>query len=434
MKPIDIPAIRGYMGSIVYYTATFTFKQIAERVNRVNEELHTSASLRDQIQRSLTSNYVSIKNYILTQKEHFFNALVLAVYDGDPTWNELELDFKGNDYYSMGFLRLNGEEIIFPVDGQHRVEGIKEAIKENPELADEAITVILIGHHNDKEGKEKTRRIFSTLNRYAKPVKPGDIIALDEDDTVAIVTRNLLESYSLFMNDNIKVGLRGSRALSDNDTKSFTSLLTLYETNKIIYTYYKSRSNKQGKLYNSTKITELLKFRPEQEELDDFEKYLIEFWDLFCNIFPGMQEYRNATANPDAASRYRNKENGGLLYFRPVALPKLVKSILETCFRTKVSLDVCMQEYSHVDMVISNDVWTDILWNPTKRTMITSNKAIISSMLMFIYDENLFTTKELNNFKRSYAKAIGIDLSLIDNRLLQLKSAALRSCDDLDAQ
>ena len=33
MEQIDIPAIRGYIGTLVYYTATFTFKQIAERVN-----------------------------------------------------------------------------------------------------------------------------------------------------------------------------------------------------------------------------------------------------------------------------------------------------------------------------------------------------------------------------------------------------------------
>ena len=101
MKPIDIPAIRGCMGSLIYYTATFTFKQISDRVIPVNEELHTSKSLRDQIQRSLTKNFISIRDYILTQKEHFFNALVLAIYDGDPTWNELELELNGNDYYSM---------------------------------------------------------------------------------------------------------------------------------------------------------------------------------------------------------------------------------------------------------------------------------------------------------------------------------------------
>lgn len=420
MKPIDIPAIRGCMGSIIYYTASFTFKQIAERVRPVNEELHTSTSLRDQIQRSLTSNYVSIKNYILTQKEHFFNALVLAVYDGDPTWNELELDFKGTDYYSMGFLRLNGEEKIFPVDGQHRIEGIKEAIKENPELEEEAITVILIGHHNDKGGKEKTRRIFSTLNRYAKPVKPGDIIALDEDDTVAIVTRNLLETYPLFMNDNVKADLKSSKALSDSDTKSFTSLLTLYETNRIIYTYYKSRSNKQGKLYNSTKIAELLKFRPEQEELDDFEMYLIEFWDLFCNIFPGMQEYRNAIT--DSAFRYRNKENGGLLYFRPVALPRLVKAICETCFRTGESIENCMHRYSKLEMVISHYPWADILWDTRKKTVVTSNKSLITSMLIYMYDFRILSGKEIDSLKKSFSKAVGVDINMIDEKLASLKS------------
>lgn len=423
MTPIDIPAIRGYMGSIVYYTATFSFKQIAERVNPVNEELHTSVSLRDQIQRSLTNNYVSIKNYILTQKEHFFNALVLAIYDGDPTWNELELDFKGNDYYSMGFLRLNGEERIFPVDGQHRVEGIKEAIKENPELEDENITVVFIGHHNDKEGMEKTRRIFSTLNRYAKPVKPGDIIALDEDDTVAIVTRNMLETYPLFMNDNIKADQKGSKALSDNDAKSFTSLLTLYDTNKIVYTYYRTTKDIQKKLYNSTKIAEFLKYRPEQEELDCFENHLRNFWDLFCNYFPGMKDYLDASAEKTAALKYRNKANGGLLYFRAVALPKLVKAILETCHRTKVSLETCIQRYSHIDMVISNDIWVDILWDSRKQTMITSNKGLIASMLIYLYDENIFTPKELSSFKKSYAKALGTDTNQIEEKLTFLKAS-----------
>lgn len=416
MKPIDIPAIRGCMGSLIYYTATFTFKQIAERVKPVNEELHTSKSLRDQIQRSLTKNFISIRDYILTQKEHFFNALVLAIYDGDPTWNELELEFNGNDYYSMGFLRLNGEEKIFPVDGQHRVEGIKEAIKNNPELEDEDITVIFIGHHNDKEGKEKTRRIFSTLNRYAKPVKPGDIIALDEDDTVAIVTRNLLESYPLFLNDNVKADLKGSKALSDNDTKSFTSLLTLYDTNRIIYTYYKSRNNSQGKLYSSTKISEFLKFRPGQVELDDFEKYLTHFWKLFINSFEGMKEYV-ASSEKDAAAKYRNRENGGLLYFRPVALPQLVKAILETCFRSKVTLADSMSAYSQLEMCISKAPWVKVLWDAESRTMIMKNKTLVRPLLMFMYDRNILNEKELGSLRIRYAKVLEVEPTEIDDKL-----------------
>lgn len=333
MNEIDIPAIRGVIGKLTYYTATFTFKQIAERVKRADEELHTSKSLREQLQRALTDNHKSITEYILTQKEHFFNALVLAVYDGDPTWNELEFEFNNIRYHSMGFLHLTGEERIFPVDGQHRVEGIKSALIENSKLEDETISVIFIGHHNTREGKEKTRRIFSTLNRYAKPVSPGDNIALDEDDIVAISTRELLENCPLFMNDNVKIDKKNSKALADNDDKSFTSLITLYETNKIIYSYYKSNRDKRKRLYSNPNIQGFLRFRPKQEEIDDFYTYLLTFWKTFTELFPGVKDYVLSSKDTKAAANFRNKDIGGLLYFRPVALPKLIKAIFETQLR-----------------------------------------------------------------------------------------------------
>lgn len=66
------------------------------------------------------------------------------MYDGDPIWNEVEIGFENQDYYNMGFLKLSGAEKIIPVDGQHRVEGIKEAIRKNKSLEDETISVILL--------------------------------------------------------------------------------------------------------------------------------------------------------------------------------------------------------------------------------------------------------------------------------------------------
>ena len=385
MEALNIPAIRGILGDIVYYTSSFTFKQIAERVKKIDQELHTSTSLKDQLQRSLTKNYESITDYILSQKEHFFNALVLAVYDGDPVWNEIEVGFKGEDYYNMGFLRLNGEEKIFPVDGQHRVEGIKDAIKKSPELEDETIAVILIGHHKDKEGMEKTRRIFSTLNRYAKPVSTGDIIALDEDDTVAIVTR-------------------------------FTSLIKLYETNKIVYKYYTSFRDNTKRIHSSTEIDKFLKFRPKQEDIDDFEKYLTEFWELFINSFEGMKEYV-ASTEKDAAAKYRNRENGGLLYFRPVALPQLVTAILETCFRSKVTLSDSMSAYSQLEMCISKAPWVKVLWDVESRTMIMKNKTLVRPLLMFMYDRSVLNAKELESLRIRYAKVLEIEPTEIDDKL-----------------
>ena len=415
MKAINIPAIRGVLGGIVYYTSSFTFKQVAERVKKIDDELHTSTSLKDQLQRSLTSNYESISNYILTQKEHFFNSLVLAVYDGEPEWNEIEVRFKDVDYYSMGFLKLNGEEKIFPVDGQHRVEGIKDAIKNNPELEDETISVILIGHQRSQEGMERTRRIFSTLNRYAKPVSTGDIIALDEDDTVAIVTRNMLESFPLFMNERIS-GEKKTKAIAEKDTKSFTSLIKLYETNKEIYKYYKTFCDGVKRSYTKAKIDSFLKFRPAQEEIDSFEKYLTDFWTLFSETFVGMKEYLTSTENNPAA-KFRNRENGGLLYFRPIALPQLVIAILETCFRTKVSLVDSMSAYSQLEMCISKAPWVKVLWDSDKHTMIMTNKTLVHFLLMFMYDSKILNKKELGGLKTRYAKALEVELTEIDGFL-----------------
>lgn len=165
-----IPAIRAQIGIWGYYVSTLSFQDIAEYVKPIDDELHKSELLRTMIQRSITENYISIANYIENQNERFVNALILAVYDGQPVWNGLRLKEIDEEEYSFGFLSLTGEEKIFPVDGQHRVAGIKKALEKNPGLAKEQVPVVFIGHSKDDEGMKRTRRMFSTLNRYAKPV------------------------------------------------------------------------------------------------------------------------------------------------------------------------------------------------------------------------------------------------------------------------
>lgn len=68
---MKIPAIRGSIGHNVYYVTNFTFEQIARLVKKIDNELHTSTSLNDQIQRSLSDNYIKIKQYILSCEDRF---------------------------------------------------------------------------------------------------------------------------------------------------------------------------------------------------------------------------------------------------------------------------------------------------------------------------------------------------------------------------
>lgn len=188
-KPMKIAAIKGKMGIWNYYVTAMRFEDIVERVDPISEEISNNKSFSNMLQRAITDNVDGIKDYILNQPERFFNALVLAVYDGNPEWFELEMEVDDFVTYSVGVLELTGREVIFPVDGQHRVEGIRASLKENSDLRNEKVPVILIGHENSMEGKRRTRRLFSTLNRRARKVNDNELIALDEDDIVAVATR-----------------------------------------------------------------------------------------------------------------------------------------------------------------------------------------------------------------------------------------------------
>ena len=114
---IKIPAIRSQMGIWIYYVSTLSFENILQYVKPIDDELHKSKLLSEMIQRSITENYKSIANYLETQEERFFNALILAIYDGDPMWNEIRIDEFENENYPLGVLTLSGNEKIFPVDG-----------------------------------------------------------------------------------------------------------------------------------------------------------------------------------------------------------------------------------------------------------------------------------------------------------------------------
>ena len=65
---------------------------------------------------------------------------------------------------------------------------------------------------------QRVRRLFSTLNRYAKPVSMRDIIALDEDDIIAIASRELIDNHPLFSNERI-LDIR-NKAIPETNTKA----------------------------------------------------------------------------------------------------------------------------------------------------------------------------------------------------------------------
>jgi DNA sulfur modification protein DndB len=405
---MKIPAIRAKIGDWTYYVTTLSFEQVNQFVSKVDHELHQSESLNELIQRSITQNYINIKEYIINQRELFFNALVLAVYNDYPNWREIEFKYGEEETYQMGLLEFPGTHKIFPVDGQHRVEGIKAALRENPELATQRIAAIFIGHKNDAEGMRRSRRLFSTLNRYAKPVTMDDIIALDEDDSVAILTRELLESFDLFTQN--RVTKSNNKAILDTDKESFTSIITLYQCNKEFLRLYLSRTS-NTEVYSTVgnpKILKYLMFRPNEEALNSYINYCIDIWSAFKENFDCIQDFL-ITENEQAAYQFRNKDIGGNLLFRPIGLLPLIQASIEIKKRTGMNFSEIFERLNQMELIISAPPWKNVVWNPNERTMIMTPPVIIKLILLYMFGKNVITATEITALKKKYADKVSSD-------------------------
>ena len=415
MEKVKIPAIQGQIGDTIYYTANLSFNQIKMFVKKVDSELHTSTSIKEVIQRSLTDNYKKIRDYILNRSDFFFDSLVLAVYDGDPKWTEVRYEIGEDAYYNVGILEFTGEEKIFPVDGQHRVEGIKAALDEKAELGGETIPVMLIGHKNTPEGREKSRRIFSTLNRYVKRVNRGDIITLDEDDIVAIVTRDLLETYSLFVGNRVKTS--NSKSIPNTDKTSFTSLMTLYDCHLVLYKTFISQ--KDQKNYKKTQIEDKQRNRPSDEIINEFNQYLIDFWDNMASTFNEIRTYiNNDSDNPAIGMRPSN--DGGNLFFRPIGLLPFVEAVSRIKMETQETYSEILNHYSNLNRNVHSDMWDMILWNPRTNRMLMKNQSLVYYLLLKMIDVNLLTENEKSSMKSKYATIFNIDLQEADRRISEI--------------
>lgn len=413
-----IPAIRGQIGNTIYYLANMTFGDLTSLVHVLpQEQLFNSASIKDALQRSLTDNVSNIKEYILSRNDFFFNALVLAVYGGNPIWREVAFDIEDNRYYNLGLLELSGTEKIFPIDGQHRLEGIREAIKHENKLSNQTIPIILIGHECTPIGVKRTRRIFSTLNRYAKPVLAGDIIALDEDDVVAISTRNLLESHILFSKNNIRIG--NSKSIPVSDKKSFTTLITLYACCNELFCAFYFQYN--GEKLSKEKLDKKKHKRPSEQEIDDFTQYLSSFWDKMMDSFVSLYSYASDESNT-AALKYRPQGKGGNLLFRPAGLLPLISAISRVIIDTNDSFDNVINRYcSILNLDVSSDYWTNVLWDARNGKMLSrdGNQKLAKYLLLEMYSSDILQPKECTQMEELYVKFFNVSADIAKSEILE---------------
>ena len=404
LNELIIPALRAHMGDWIYYVTFLRMDQIADQI-RLARDIHPSAVLKDMIQREITTRSSQISDYLLKQSQRLFNSLIVGVYGGSPDWYELKVGPNRHPNVPelpseldgvLGILRLDGTQTFFAIDGQHRVEGIKQALKKDNELQKEEVSVIFVAHQNDPTGMERTRRLFTTLNRYAKPVSKSEIVALDEDDIVAITTRELVEKHPLFEE---KISLSKTKAVGVKDHQSFTTIITLYDVLEILF-----RTVRGWK--------EFKRHRPEDNIIVEFYDKSKRFWNALVEHFPPLEEILKSIPDENIAGRYRNRKGGHLL-FRPVGL-LIIAHVIRQAKDSGLSEREAIKRISEVSMELTDEPWVGLLWDKTNQRMISGTipQKVARQLLFYHIGGNLADMKtNVEAVQREYAGLLNRDES-----------------------
>ncbi len=401
------------MGDWVYYPMLMKFKDIAERV-KIAEEIYQSKTLSEMVQREIKRKRgKEIKDYLLKQEQRFFNSLIVAIHEGDPTWYDIthiesnsqldSEDIPENAVAGIGILSLNGEEKLFTLDGQHRLIGIKEAVAENPELGEDELSIILIAHRTDAKGVERSQRLFTTLNRKATPVSKGETIALDENDTMAITVRRLVAENPMFMGDRIL------NSPTDNVPKSNQTCLTtignLYDLLEILFMKIYVISNKKRL---TDRKNELTKMRQPDHILDEHYQHACDYFKRLTDSFLSLREFVNAPDNAAVVKKYRHLDGGSVL-FRPIGL-KILTEIVAVLVE-KYPLSECVKIISKLPTDLTQTPYNGIIWHPTQKRIIIKGKTLVKNLLFYMLNQ---FPGDVDKLREDYAKALGVEMKEVE--------------------
>lgn len=375
-KKLILPCLRGLVGDWIFYSTLMSASEIATWIKPV-KNIREAASLDEVLQRDLKDRKKAIARYLLTDKNRFFNSLVVGVFGGVPDWFEFDLSKTDKVIpleqvqtikQSVGLMVFSGAEQMFAIDGQHRVAGIEIAVNDdkNKILADDQFSVILVAHVDDNLGMKRTRKLFSDINKNAKPVAGGDKIKIDEEDLCSIVTRRVYANYPYFDGGKL-ISLTENAKLEKDDITHFTNLLGLHSTNKVLKKLYK-------------KI-------PKTQEWDEGNvialKTIVE--EFYNFSIQNVTDYKNFFIDKTLDLVDARKNNSYLL-FRPIGI-KLLAGIY-VHYKQKVNgLELMKAKINSLSFICPNSPFNKILWNNGKMEAKEAAQKLALELSLYLLDE-----------------------------------------------
>nr|WTB06028.1 DGQHR domain-containing protein [Streptomyces antimycoticus] len=329
-----VPAFEAKVGNWTYYSCLMSYAAVAREINFAHD-LGGNQDLGTMIQRGVGARTAEITNYLLTNENRFLGAIIVAAWGGAPEYIPLEMEknSENGDVLSgmdrnFGVLTFDGTHQFFALDGQHRLKAIKDAVKRDPELGREDISVIVVPHFDNEAGRRRTRRLFTNINRNAVKTTAQENIALDEDDGFAILTRRLLDDHDFLRRDGVvqvfsKVGTDGELKLA---TRQVGVTGTAWTTIGVLYDVLMDLGFGLHDSMNKTSQ------RAADDVLDESYEILAGRIDELLEACGKMRERYEAHAAPKDLRAPKGRDGDGHSFMRPavqVQVARAVRHIIE---------------------------------------------------------------------------------------------------------
>ena len=358
------PALHSKMGSFTYYTVKMTARELSENVKYASE-VHEDRTLDEAVQRVLNESRVKkdLVEYLKRQPDRFFSSIVVAALEGNPVFYPVEVtedahfeifrdDARLNQ--SFGVLKFDGTQKYYALDGQHRLSAIKTLLDRNNPLSDgapenfendELSVIVIVPNQEDSDFKQKYRRLFSYLNRYAKPTDQATNIIMDEDDTFAILTRRLVTEHDFFKwagrpRESQRVKTKGKNLRSTDP--HFTSLGSLYEMNIELLSSAQRIPKGWGPISaEGTDLKSFKRFRPSEEYIDSLYAELTMYWDALLDEIPDFHKDPLLMRVHEMDGMEGEAKTDHLLFW-PIGqqmLAEIVRAVLDNCLLNPAAPD-----------------------------------------------------------------------------------------------
>ncbi len=211
----QFPAVKGIQAGREYYISMVPLKLLS-RLFPAEEEI-VLPEYRAQ-RRINESRIPEIKNYILENRNTYVFSALSASIDGD-------FKFISQEETDVGLLVVDMESVFLINDGQHRRAAIEAAMREDPSLEKENISIVFFRD----EGLARSQQMFTDLNKHAVKTSNSLATLYDSRDEIAVATKHVIEVIPFFKRYTDK-----ERDILGKNSSSLFTLNMIYKANQKI--------------------------------------------------------------------------------------------------------------------------------------------------------------------------------------------------------